>query len=480
MCKPLSVTDLTVIMRQLNTLSGLGELSAAGEVLGAIGALYCQRRFLSGVVAAWGARSPFTEANGREALARVDAALDRLLALASSATLAADSAKIGGISGPGSGPGSGPVPAEITREMLSYDEGRDLIGRGCFGSVYRATLLDAPVAVKVPSCGGRLTDNEVAFFRYEVALYRSFSCPNVVQLYGACTRPGQLLLVTELMDRSLADLLASPEWPRVPLPRRMLMALDAARGLSWLHERCHTAHRDLKPANLLVDREGRVKVSDFGFSEVLARGDSMRDLAVARGTPMYAAPEVLLLRPFDQSADVYSFGLILYEMLTGRTPYDAETPEQLVQVVCDQGVRPDASQVAAPQDLRDLMARCWGGPLERPKLSAIACALRDAVVAASIGDESARGFWKRHFCEPFADRVSWAEFIKAVGEDVGFPPTPERDSPIFGFRSLFAPGASTPIALVSMRRFDTVVSWYGRFFEGPAGQDIFEQARAGG
>ena len=239
-------------------------------------------------------------------------------------------------------------PPEIAEEEVTFDPQKDLLGQGAFGSVYRGVCRGKEVAVKVP-IKQVLTEGELAAFRREVEIMRRVFHPNIVLFLGACTKPGKrLMIITELMKGGDVDhKIHHPSSSAAPAPgapitkaeltKRLKMAYDAALGINWLHGICGIIHRDLKPANLLLDANGTVKVTDFGFSEII-RGANTRNGKIAdssssatpankdvkgpKGTLLYMAPEVMKMEAFDSSSDVYSFGIILYEMCTGHEPYE--------------------------------------------------------------------------------------------------------------------------------------------------------------
>ena len=125
---------------------------------------------------------------------------------------------------------------------------------------------------------------------------------------GACTHdPKRLMIVTELMRTDLEKYLRNPRnKSSLTLYRRMLLARDAALGLSWLHGSDPIfIHRDVKPSNFLLDDALRCKITDFGLSQIRHRGERLVDRAGAVGTPLYMAPEVLNGAPFTEKSDVY-------------------------------------------------------------------------------------------------------------------------------------------------------------------------------
>ncbi|KAL8472743.1 hypothetical protein ACS0TY_029827 [Phlomoides rotata] len=203
------------------------------------------------------------------------------------------------------------------------------IGEGGFGSVYRGTLPDGQeVAVKVRSAtstqGTREFDNELNFLsaiRHE----------NLVPLIGYCCENDQQILVYPFMSNgSLQDRLYGAAAKRKILdwPTRLSIALGAARGLTYLHtysDRC-VIHRDVKSSNILLDHSMCAKVADFGFSKYAPQeGDSGTSLEV-RGTAGYMDPEYYSTHHLSAKSDVFSFGVVLLEIVSGREPLNINRP----------------------------------------------------------------------------------------------------------------------------------------------------------
>lgn len=140
------------------------------------------------------------------------------------------------------------------------------------------------------------------------------------------------------------------------------IALDVARGMDYLHQ-MRIIHRDLKAANLLLDDNGIVKIGDFGVARIIALGGCM---TAETGTYRWMAPEVIEHRPYDCKADVFSFGVLLWELLTGEVPYHGMTPLQAAVGVVQKDLRP-VIPVSCPSNLAQVMRRCWDKhPVRRP------------------------------------------------------------------------------------------------------------------
>src|SRR5687768_4598575 len=201
------------------------------------------------------------------------------------------------------------------------------------GEVYRAfdTSLKRDVAIKVlpPSVGA--DPDRLARFQREAEVLATFSHPNIAQIYGLEQADDIHALVMELIDGpTLAERIARGA---IPTDEALDIAMQIASALEAAHEK-GIVHRDLKPANIKLRRDGTVKVLDFGIVKALAPPAAASDLTVTAmtqtgfvlGTPAYMSPEQARGYAVDERADIWAFGCVLFEMLTGRPPFlDANT-----------------------------------------------------------------------------------------------------------------------------------------------------------
>ncbi|MCL7051475.1 hypothetical protein MKW94_009223 [Papaver nudicaule] len=216
---------------------------------------------------------------------------------------------------------------DISWEDLTFGE---QVGRGSCATVYQGRWYGSDVAVKVFS-EFEFSDELLSSFRREVILMKRLRHPNVLLFMGAVTSPQHLCIVTEFLPRgSLFQLLRR----KTPLSwkRRVLMALDIARGMNYLHHcKPPIVHRDLKSSNLLVDKKWTVKVGDFGLSRL--KHATYLTTIIGRGTPQWMAPEAIRNEPADEKSDVYSFGVILWELATLKIPWDDLNSMQVIGAV---------------------------------------------------------------------------------------------------------------------------------------------------
>eukprot|EP01125_Pyxidicula_operculata_P007412 TRINITY_DN251_c3_g1_i2.p1 TRINITY_DN251_c3_g1~~TRINITY_DN251_c3_g1_i2.p1 ORF type:complete len:301 (+),score=37.00 TRINITY_DN251_c3_g1_i2:22-924(+) len=266
------------------------------------------------------------------------------------------------------------------------------IGTGSFGKVSRGKCRGHDVAIK--ELHQTITDEQtLASFKKEVAIMSNIYHPNICLFMGACTQ-GKFMIVQEyLRGGDLENLLHSKV--EISLYKRMQMAKDAALGINWLH--CSNPafiHRDLKSSNLLIDENGKVKVCDFGLAQVKPQGIMLQDEDLAKGTPLWMAPEVMEFREFNEKADVYSFGIVLWELLTRQEPFSHHRNyKKFKAAVCDYNERPPIPEDCEPS-LANLMRSCWDkNPAVRPPFKEIISQLDSIIVDVAVKDKYGRMLW---------------------------------------------------------------------------------------
>jgi len=241
-----------------------------------------------------------------------------------------------------------------------------MIGTGTFGDVYSATYKYRRVAAK-KFVRQKLNGPLLLEMRTECAVLRGLSHPNIIKFEAMCMQPPNLCVITELMDKgSLGDVLAS----NVDLTwtRRLAFARDTAVGLNYLHQN-QIIHRDVKSSNLLVNSDWTVKIADFGFSRIKAANQTMTQC----GTVAWTAPEIFDGSHYTEKADIYSYAVVLWELIFRKKPWAGKHSMKVIQTV-ETGGR--LSIVNMPPDtppkIINLMKSCWEQvPDKRPSFAEI-------------------------------------------------------------------------------------------------------------
>ncbi|WMV13291.1 hypothetical protein MTR67_006676 [Solanum verrucosum] len=268
---------------------------------------------------------------------------------------------------------------EIDHQLLKFEY---KIASGSYGDLYKGTYCSQEVAIKILK-SERLNAELQTEFAQEVYIMRKVRHKNVVQFIGACTRPPNLCIVTEYMSGGSVYDYLHKQRGSFKLPTLLKVAIDVSKGMNYLHQN-NIIHRDLKAANLLMDENEVVKVADFGVARVKAQTGVM---TAETGTYRWMAPEVIEHKPYDHKADVFSFGVVLWELLTGKIPYEYLTPLQAAIGVVQKGLRPTIPK-HTPLKLAELLETCWQqDPTSRPDFSAIVDILQQ--IAKEVGHEKA-------------------------------------------------------------------------------------------
>ncbi|KAE9286708.1 hypothetical protein PR003_g26242 [Phytophthora rubi] len=248
-----------------------------------------------------------------------------------------------------------------------------MIGEGAFGKVHEGKWRGKSVAVKLLICQDLRSDilNE---FQSEVEIMSVLRHPNICRLLGACMEPPHRALVVELLQRGSLWGVLRMNRKSIDQEMRSRFIYDTAKGMSYLHhfER-PILHRDLKSPNLLVDKNFNIKLSDFGLARVKAHVQTMTGNC---GTVQWMAPEVLGNQKYTEKADVFSFGIVIWEIVTGECPYDGMSQIQAALGVLNRNLRPNIPRECPPFFSR-LMKACWNRQPElRPSFPHIVNAFR--------------------------------------------------------------------------------------------------------
>ncbi|KAJ4904120.1 Mitogen activated protein kinase kinase kinase-related [Raphanus sativus] len=227
--------------------------------------------------------------------------------------------------------------------------------------VFRGTWNETEVAVKIFTDQGVTVEN-IKDFCNEIFILSRIQHPNVIMFHGVCIKPPQLALVTEYVDKgSLYHLLHwTDEIKNLSWREKINILHDICRGLMCMHG-MGIVHRDLKSANCLLSNDWTVKLCDFGLS-IMMQGTTVND-AVPAGTPEWVAPEVIRNEPFSEKCDIYSFGVIMWELCTLSKPWEGVPKQKVVRTVANEGARLDIPE----GPLTKLIEDCWSEePEQRP------------------------------------------------------------------------------------------------------------------
>ncbi|NJM08763.1 serine/threonine protein kinase, partial [Candidatus Gracilibacteria bacterium] len=221
----------------------------------------------------------------------------------------------------------------LTGRRLGAYAIRDLLGSGGMGSVYRGydAALDREVAVKVIKSGA-LAPDAVQRFRREARLAASLRHPNIVQVYTFDDTGDMLYMVQELLPGpTLAEQIRRAGKRCVSLDKVRRVVMQLAVALDYAHER-GVVHRDVKPANALYNAAGDLVLTDFGLARPADTSSSAATgPGLVMGTPGYVAPEQAVSSVgLSKACDIYSLGVVTFELLTGRLPFEADTPMGIV------------------------------------------------------------------------------------------------------------------------------------------------------
>ena len=272
------------------------------------------------------------------------------------------------------------------------------IGEGGMGEVYRAkdTRLGREVALKVLPAALAEDPGRRARFEREAQTVATLSHPNIVSLFDTGTHDGRLFVVMELLEgETLRDRLAKGS---LPIRKAVETAMQIARGLSAAHEK-GLVHRDLKPANIFLVGDGQVKILDFGLARQAALSDisetrttdAMTDPGTVMGTIGYMAPEQVRGENVDARCDLFAFGAVLYEMLSGRRAFQRDTAaETMTAILREDPLDLADSRSGMPPALERIVSHCLEkNPIERFQTARDIAFALDSLSASGSGSGAA-------------------------------------------------------------------------------------------
>ena len=278
-----------------------------------------------------------------------------------------------------------PIPAALGKYEI-----RGMLGRGAMGVVYEGwdPVIDRRIAIK--TIGRRAAEEEedgaekLARFRREAQAAGRLQHPNIVSVFDYGESDDLAYIVMEFVEgRTLKDMVTGNE--RMSATDAIRVMSDILAGLDYSHER-GVVHRDIKPANIILTASGQAKIADFGIARI--ESSSMTQAGTVMGTPAYMSPEQFMGHVVDRRTDIYSCGVILYQLLAGERPFDGSMSSIMHKVMTTTPPRPSALSVTAPRALDAVVATAMAvRPEDRYATApAFAEAMRAPPPAADAGD----------------------------------------------------------------------------------------------
>lgn len=253
----------------------------------------------------------------------------------------------------------------------------EAFAQGAFGKLYRGTYNGEDVAIKLlekPENDAERAQLMEQQFAQEVMMLATLKHDNIVRFIGACRKSLVWCIVTEYAKGGSVRQALVKKSRVIPTRVAVQQALDVARGMEYVHG-LGFIHRDLKSDNLLICADKSIKIADFGVARIEVKTEGMTP---ETGTYRWMAPEMIQHRPYDHKVDVYSFGIVLWELITGSLPFTNMTAVQAAFAVVNRGSRPTIPNDCHPV-LRELMTRCWDAdPNVRPSFSEVVKVLEHA------------------------------------------------------------------------------------------------------
>jgi len=298
-----------------------------------------------------------------------------------------------------------------------------VLGEGSFGVVYGGTMSGLPVAIKVIK--DDVSDADRKAFINEAEILARMRHPYCCEYVGYLERPFRI--VTRRYPTNLFTLIESGT---LSVNDCFRIAYQTTSALQYIHS-IGLIHRDLKSENIFIDEHGDVRIADFGFTQYAP--DIVRDESTPPGSLLFLSPEQLLGRPFTQKCEVYTLGIVFYELFTGREVFEGVSTR--AQLIASQMIVPmlpidvddyssDPEDEKPPKAMFDLIEQCYSyNPDDRPELSDVMKKIMDIAVHYIIRrSESAAKFWKMICMYTYRDRVLLSEFVDSIrGVDPRFP-----------------------------------------------------------
>jgi serine/threonine protein kinase len=349
---------------------------------------------------------------------------------------------------------------------VNYNDSTSKLGSGAFGVVYKGKCRGTDVAVKVLNS---VSQKQIDEFKHEVSILAKLRHENILLFLGACFEGSKPTIVMEYMPNG-SVYHAIRKDGGLAFKRKMMIARDTALGMYWLHKE-GILHLDLKPGNLLLTSNYSVKIADFGLSQPLGNVQSVG------GTPNYMAPE-MFDGICDEKSDIYSFGLVLWEMMSGEYPWkdQLKKPEDFISTVKVAGKRPPMPP-NVPEKLRALIESCWAQePDDRPSFAYIVenDILSQIIIEDIIRDTEGRSFWKKTYGGRFD--IPWKKFVGDFSAYLQIHlPSDFENHPKFAALKFCLLGANTNNQIVTIEAFGDLLAYYGPLTRGIAILDTLHE-----
>jgi serine/threonine protein kinase len=231
------------------------------------------------------------------------------------------------------------------------------LGAGGMATVYKAVQrsLNRPVAIKELKKAYHIDDRIAQRFEREARLAASFQHENIVHIYDYLAQPVHAIVMEYVDGTTLAKIIE--ETGALPTDVGVMIALQVANALEYAHAR-GLIHRDIKPGNIMVKRNGEVKLMDFGIAH-MREMESLTLPGTLMGTPSYMSPEQVLGQPLDARSDIFSFGIVMYEMFTGIKPFpDEEEDSSSSKILKGKFLSPRSIYSDIPRSLQRIIRKC--------------------------------------------------------------------------------------------------------------------------
>lgn len=251
------------------------------------------------------------------------------------------------------------TPLPSTPRLIGRFRVDRLLGRGGMGEVHKAydSTNKRDVAIKILDTRGYEDHDTLKRFEREAMAALVLDHPNIGRFYGTeRDNEDRPIIVMEFIEGEGLDMLLQ-NTPDLSFSQRLDFVIQAAKGLEYAYRRS-IIHRDVKPGNLLVDSSGRLKIIDFGLAKSLWDNSNLTGTGLVVGTPRYISPEQGMGRSVDHRSDIYSLGATFYEMVTGKTPFDGDTPLAIMMKHINAPLTPPyLVNPRVPNDMSDIIMK---------------------------------------------------------------------------------------------------------------------------